>query len=115
MSSFARSILAGLALLAALQAAPGAAARYTPGAQTAPAPAAFQGTARVTGIADGDTIYVEIDGQAVRLRMAHLDYARLFSATGIAGSAGFGHSGLKWPAALISGLTNSPLTVCASG
>ena len=73
ISHFARSTLACLALLAGLQTAPTADARGARGVQTAPAPAAFQGTARVTGIADSDTILVEIDWQPVRLRLAQID------------------------------------------
>jgi endonuclease YncB( thermonuclease family) len=44
-----------------------------PGADVPLAPATFRGEAVVTGVADGDTLYADIDGRSIRIRLAQID------------------------------------------
>ena len=39
----------------------------------APAPSSFRGVATVTGVADGDTLYADIEGRSIRIRLAQID------------------------------------------
>jgi len=45
----------------------------SPGANFAPAPSTYRGEAVVTGVADADTLYADIDGHSIRIRLAQID------------------------------------------
>ena len=40
---------------------------------TQAAPSSFRGVATVTGVADGDTLYADIEGHSIRIRLAQID------------------------------------------
>ena len=63
----------GLSLALLLCPGQGRARERTPGTDAAPAPSTFRGVAVVTGVADGDTLYADIDGRSVRIRLAQID------------------------------------------
>ena len=44
-----------------------------PGADAPPAPSTYRGEAVVTGVADGDTLYADIEGRSIRIRLAQID------------------------------------------
>ena len=41
--------------------------------EAALAPSSFRGVATVTGVADGDTLYADIEGHSLRIRLAQID------------------------------------------
>ena len=43
------------------------------GAEAAPVPSTYRGPAVVTGVADGDTLYANVAGHSVRIRLAQID------------------------------------------
>jgi endonuclease YncB( thermonuclease family) len=43
------------------------------GAKGASVPTSYRGSAAVTGVADGDTLYATIDGHSIRIRLAQID------------------------------------------
>ena len=44
-----------------------------PGAEAAPVPSSYRGPALVAGVADGDTLYANVEGHSVRIRLAQID------------------------------------------
>lgn len=67
------ALRAGLSIALLLCVGQVSAREIAPGANVAPAPSTRRGAAVVTGVADGDTLYAEIDGRSIRIRLAQID------------------------------------------
>ena len=65
--------LAGLSLALLLCVGQVSARENTSSTEAAPAPSSFRGVATVTGVADGDTLYADIEGHSIRIRLAQID------------------------------------------
>ena len=65
--------LAGLSLALLLCVGQVSGRENTSSTDAAPAPTSFRGVATVTGVADGDTLYAEIEGHSIRIRLAQID------------------------------------------
>ena len=63
----------GLSLALLLCVGQVSAREVAPGADVPPAPSTYRGEAVVTGVADGDTLYADIDGRSIRIRLAQID------------------------------------------
>ena len=68
-----RALAAALSIALLLCVGQVSAREVAPGADAPPAPSTFRGEAVVTGIADGDTLYADIDGRPIRIRLAQID------------------------------------------
>ena len=68
-----RATLAGLSVALLLCFGQVSARESTSRAETAPAPSSFRGVVAVTGVADGDTLYADIEGHSIRIRLAQID------------------------------------------
>ena len=66
-----RATLVGLSLALLLGVGQVSARENTSSTQVAPA--SFRGVATVTGVADGDTLYADIEGHSIRIRLAQID------------------------------------------
>ena len=66
-----RATLAGLSL--ALLLCFGQVSARESASSTQAAPSSFRGVATVTGVADGDTLYADIEGHSIRIRLAQID------------------------------------------
>ena len=60
-----RVTLAGLSLALLLCVGQVSARENTSSTEAAPAPSSFRGVATVTGVADGDTLYADIEGHSI--------------------------------------------------
>ncbi len=68
-----RALVGGLSFALFLSVGQVSAREDAPGAAAAPVPSAYRGTALVTGVADGDTLYANVEGHSVRIRLAQID------------------------------------------
>ena len=68
-----RVTLAGLSLALLLCVGQVSARDNSSRTDAAPAPSSFRGVATVTGVADGDTLYADIEGHSIRIRLAQID------------------------------------------
>lgn len=64
---------AGLSLMLLVYVGQAIAREDAPGAAGPPAPSSYRGPAMVTGVADGDTLYANVDGHSIRIRLAQID------------------------------------------
>ena len=67
------ALRAGLSLMLLLCVGQTIAREDAPGAGGPPAPSSYRGPAMVTGVADGDTLYANVDGHSIRIRLAQID------------------------------------------
>jgi micrococcal nuclease len=67
------ALRAGLFLMLLLSVGQPIAREDAPGAGGPPAPSSYRGPAMVTGVADGDTLYANVDGHSIRIRLAQID------------------------------------------
>ena len=67
------ALRAGLSIALLLCVGQASAREIAPGANVAPAPSSYRGEAVVTGVADGDTLYADIAGRSIRIRLAQID------------------------------------------
>ena len=67
------ALRAGLSLMLLLCVGQAIAREDAPGAGGPPAPSSYLGPAMVTGVADGDTLYANVDGHSIRIRLAQID------------------------------------------
>ena len=68
-----RVTLAGLSLALLLCVGQVSARDNSSRTEAALAPSSFRGVATVTGVADGDTLYADIEGHSIRIRLAQID------------------------------------------
>ena len=67
------ALRAGLSLMLLVCVGQAIAREDAPGAAGSPAPSSYRGPAMVTGVADGDTLYANVDGHSIRIRLAQID------------------------------------------
>lgn len=67
------ALRAGLSLMLLLCVGQTIAREDAPGAGGPPAPSSYRGPAMVTGVADGDTLYANVDSHSIRIRLAQID------------------------------------------
>ena len=67
------ALRAGLSLMLLLCVGQTIARADAPGAGGPPAPSSYRGPAMVTGVEDGDTLYANVDGHSIRIRLAQID------------------------------------------
>jgi micrococcal nuclease len=67
------ALSAGLSLVLLLCVGQAIAREDALGAAGPPAPSSYRGPAMVTGVADGDTLYANVDGHSIRIRLAQID------------------------------------------
>ena len=67
------ALRAGVSLVLLFCVGQAAAREDAPGAVVPPAPSSYRGPAMVTGVADGDTLYANVDGHSIRIRLAQID------------------------------------------
>ena len=67
------ALRAGLSLMLLVCVGQAIAREDAPGAGGPPAPSSYRGPAMVTGVADGDTLYANVDGHSIRIRLAQID------------------------------------------
>ena len=67
------ALRAGLSLVLLVCVGQAIARDEAPGAGGPPAPSSYRGPAMVTGVADGDTLYANVDGHSIRIRLAQID------------------------------------------
>ena len=68
-----RALRFGLSLALLFCVGQASAREDAPGAGGPPAPSSYRGPAVVTGVADGDTLYANVDGHSIRIRLAQID------------------------------------------
>ena len=67
------ALRAGLSLMLLLCVGQASAREDTPGAGGPPAPSSYREPAMMMGVADGDTLYANVDGHSIRIRLAQID------------------------------------------
>lgn len=67
------ALRAGLSLMLLFCVGHASAREDPPGAGGPLAPSSYRGPAMVTGVADGDTLYANVDGHPIRIRLAQID------------------------------------------
>lgn len=72
-SSRRHALWVGLSIASLLCVGQVSAREVAPGADAPPAPSSYRGEAVVTGVADGDTLYADIDGRSTHIRLAQID------------------------------------------
>ena len=67
------ALRAGLSLALLFCVGQACAREDAPGAGKLPASSSYRGPAMVTGVADGDTLYANVDGHSIRIRLAQIE------------------------------------------
>ena len=67
------ALRAGLSLMLLVCVGQAIAREDAPAAAVPPASSSYRGPAMVTGVADGDMLYANVDGHSIRIRLAQID------------------------------------------